>query len=175
LRRGFCPPTSAPRINTLIKLFALDVDGTLTDGSVYMDGEGRELKRFDIQDGYGLVSLRRAGVKVVFISGRFSKATEQRAQDLKIDLCINGTKEKLADLKKLAKQWNIERDEIAYAGDDVPDAECVGWAGLGIAVANAAGGLKAIADYVTERPGGYGAIRECAEYILKRNGAEDGA
>lgn len=154
----------------MIRLLALDVDGTLTDGGVYMDGSGGEFKRFDIQDGYGLVLLMDAGVRVVFISGRYSAATEQRAENLKITSCINGTKEKLRDLQELCSEWEILPEEVAFAGDDIPDAECIEWAGLGIAVANARREIKALADWQTSSCGGHGAIRECAEHILKING-----
>lgn len=154
----------------MIKLFALDVDGTLTDGGVYMDGRGNELKRFDIQDGYGLHALLRSGVKVVFISGRFSPATQQRAEDLKITRCINGTHDKLAEFKALLAEWDVAREEAAYAGDDIPDIECVKWAGLGIAVANAVKEVKSAADWITESSAGHGAIRECADRILMING-----
>lgn len=156
----------------LIKLFALDVDGTLTDGGVYMDGRGGEFKRFDIQDGYGLVRLMRSGVKVAFISGRYSAATQQRADDLKITRCINGTRDKLSDLKALCGEWGISREEVAFAGDDLPDAECIEWSGLGVAVANACAEIKALAGWQTQRPGGRGAIRECAEHILNINGVK---
>lgn len=156
----------------MIKLFALDVDGTLTDGGVYMDGNGGEFKRFDIQDGYGLVQLMAEGVKVVFISGRYSAATRQRADNLKITRCLNGTKDKLSDLKELCAEWGILPEEVAFAGDDLPDAECVEWAGLGIAVANARPELKAAADRQTACSGGHGAIRECADLILNINGVK---
>lgn len=157
----------------MIRLFALDVDGTLTDGGLYMDGRGGEFKRFDVQDGYGLVELMRAGIKVVFISGRHSAPTQQRADDLKISACINGTKDKLADLQRLAREWHIERSETAYAGDDLPDMECMNWSGLALAPANARPEIKAAADWTAASRGGSGAVRECAEYILKLNGEED--
>lgn len=157
---------------TLIKLFALDVDGTLTDGGVYMDGKGGEFKRFDIQDGYGIRKLIESGVKVFFISGRFSGATQQRADDLRITGCINGTKDKLSDLKELAESFKIQREEVAFAGDDIPDIKCIEWAGLGIAVANAASEVLNSADWKTERSGGFGAIRECAEHIIGINGGK---
>lgn len=156
----------------MIKLFALDVDGTLTDGYVYLDGHGGESKRFDIQDGFGLVQLMRAGVKIALISGRYSAATQQRADGLRITRCINGTNDKLSDLKALCKEWGITREEVAFAGDDIPDAECIEWVGMGIAVANACPEIKALADWQTERAGGYGAVRECAEYILRANGVK---
>lgn len=156
----------------MIKLFALDVDGTLTDGGVYMDGRGGELKRFDIRDGYGLVQLMRYGIRVVFISGRYSAATQQRADNLKISRCVNGTNDKLSDLKSLCEEWGISREEVAFAGDDMPDAECIKWCGFGIAVADALPDIKSVADWQTGLPGGHGAIRECAERILRINGVK---
>ena len=155
----------------MIKLFALDVDGTLTDGGVYMDGRGGEFKRFDIQDGYGLVALMRSGVKVVFISGRYSAATRQRAEDLGVTECLNGTKDKLTDLNNLADKWGIAAEETAYAGDDIPDIECLRWSGLGMATANARPEVKAAAEWTSPSCGGHGAIRECAEHIMSVNGA----
>ena len=156
----------------MIKLFALDVDGTLTDGGIYMDGAGNELKRFDVQDGQGIVQLLKSGVKVVFISGRYSAPTQQRADNLKVTRCINGTDDKLRDLSSIAAAWGITAAETAYAGDDTPDIECVKWSGLGIAVSNAHPSVAACADFVTERTGGRGAVRECADYRMKLNNGE---
>jgi len=154
----------------MIKLFALDVDGTLTDGGVYLDGTGNEFKRFDIQDGYGIVKLLSLGIKVVFISGRFSRPTQRRADELKITRCINGTADKLAELRNIAAEFGFDACEIAYAGDDVPDLECIRWAGLGIAVSNSVKEASDAADFVTQHSGGHGAIRECAERIIAVNG-----
>lgn len=153
----------------MIRLFVLDVDGTLTDGGVWMDGHGGEFKRFDIQDGYGIRMLIESGVRVFFISGRYSPATEQRAKDLRITGCINGTGDKLGDLKKIAEDHGIKQKEIAFAGDDIPDLECIRWAGLGIAVANAVPEVLEASDWKTASPGGYGAVRECAEKIIGMN------
>lgn len=135
-----------------------------------MDGNGNEYKRFNTQDGYGLASLLKAGVKIVFISGRYSSATEKRGKELKITACINGTNNKLVELKKLANKFEISREEIAYAGDDIPDIECISWSGLGIATSNAVEEVKDASDWCTKLTGGNGAIRECAEYISKING-----
>ncbi len=154
----------------MIKLFALDVDGTLTDGGVYMDGKGGEFKRFDIQDGYGIVSLLNRDIKVVFISGRFSAATAQRAEDLKITLCVQGSKNKLKDLTEIAAKFNIRQEETAYAGDDIPDIECIVWSSLGMATANARNEVKSAADWISPSAGGHGAIRDCAEHIIMING-----
>lgn len=156
----------------MIKFFALDIDGTLTDDAVYMDGKGGELKRFSVRDGYGLCMLKKAGIKVAFISGRYSAATQQRAENLGIDACINGTKNKLSDLQELAEKWDIKREEIAYAGDDVPDVECIAWSALGMVPLDASKAAKDVADWVSNYKGGFGAIRECAEKIIEINTKE---
>lgn len=153
----------------MIRLLALDVDGTLTDGGLYMDGSGNEFKRFDIQDGMGLVLLREHSVKVAFISGRFSGSTEQRARDLGIEMLYNGVSRKLELLKKIAREMGFSNEEVAFAGDDVNDMDCITWSGLGIAVANARPQVRECADMVTSAPGGYGAVREICEFIIDRN------
>ena len=157
----------------MIKLVALDVDGTLTDGGVYLDGAGAEFKRFDIQDGMGLVLPRKAGVRVAIISGRFSQATEGRARELGVELLYNGVGDKLPVLKALAGELGLEPEEIAFVGDDVNDLACLQWSGLGIAVANGRPEVRAAADRVTEAGGGYGAVREAAELILSLNSASE--
>ena len=156
----------------MIKLFAMDVDGTLTDGSVYIGSDGTEFKKFDIQDGMGIARFRRAGGKVALISGRYSGATERRAEELKIDIVLNGVGEKLPELKRIAEELGLTPDEIAYAGDDVNDIDCAKWAGFGAAVANAVTELKTAADYVTQHCGGYGAVREITDILLIRNAKE---
>ena len=156
----------------MIRLFAMDVDGTLTDGGVYISSEGSESKRFDIQDGMGITRFRRAGGKIALISGRYSAATERRAKELKIDIVVNGVGEKLPVLKKIAEELGLTPDEVAYAGDDVNDIDCAKWAGFGAAVANAVTELKTVADYVTQRRGGDGAVREITDILLIRNAKE---
>ena len=157
----------------MIKLFAMDVDGTLTDGGIYMDGAANEIKRFDVQDGQGIAMLLQSGVKIIFISGRYSAPTQRRADDLKITRCINGVKDKLPVLQKIAAEFAISAEETAYAGDDLPDIECLRWAGLGFAVANARPEVADAANRVTRAFGGHGAIRECADMILKINDGEN--
>lgn len=158
----------------MIRLVAMDVDGTLTDGGFWMDGDGGEWKRFDVRDGYGIELLHRAGVETAIISGRRSKATEQRAAGLGVKRVVNGTRDKLAELKKMADELGLRSEEIAFIGDDEPDFSCVAWCGLGIAVSDARGGLPEIADWIAPHPGGFGALRDAAEYILARNGREQG-
>ncbi|MDR3280411.1 MAG: HAD-IIIA family hydrolase [Synergistaceae bacterium] len=153
----------------MIRLVAMDVDGTLTDGGIYMDGAG-EFKKFYVQDGYGIVSLIRSGVEIAFISGRHSPATDARAGDLGVKHVYNGTKDKLSDLKSLADKIGVSQSEVCFIGDDVPDIPCIEWAGLGVAVGDAVGEVKSSADMTTESPGGRGAVREAADRILSMNG-----
>ncbi len=153
----------------MIKLLVLDVDGTLTDGGVYIDGSGSEFKRFDIQDGMGIVLLQKSSVHVAIISGRYSKATQQRAKELGISLLYNGVLHKLRVLQELAEELDFSREEISFAGDDVNDIDCMEWAGLSFAVANARPAVKKIADHVTTSKGGHGAVREICEKIIYFN------
>lgn len=154
----------------MIRLVAMDVDGTLTDGGFYMDGDGHEFKRFDVRDGYGIVMLRFAGIRTAFISGRHSKATASRAAELGVDIVINGTDDKLRDLTRIANELCLSPEEVVFIGDDEPDKACVEWCGLGIAVADARGGLPEAADWVAPSRGGRGAVRDAAEYVMSLNG-----
>ena len=153
-----------------IRLLALDVDGTLTDGGVYMNGEGAEFKRFDIRDGMGIVRLRKAGVEVALISGRHSPATERRAQELGITRLYNGVGDKMPVLSALLEELGITLEETAYMGDDVNDVDCLRAAGLALVPADGVPEARAAADYVTARAAGRGAVREAAELILTENG-----
>lgn len=156
----------------MYRLLAMDVDGTLTDGGVYITSDGSEYKRFNSQDGMGISLFRKAGGKVALISGRYSAATERRAMELHIDYLANGTGDKLDTLMKIAEEVGVSAEETVYAGDDVNDIDCVKWAGLGVAVANAVTELQSAADYVTDREGGNGAIRELTDWLLAINAKE---
>lgn len=153
----------------MIKLFAVDVDGTLTDGGIYMDGNGGEFKRFDVQDGLGLHLLSKQGIERLIISGRYSASTDQRARNLGIERCVNGTNDKLGYLKNLAQELELSPENIAFVGDDLPDLECMQWVGLPIAVANARQEILTLAKWVTPSNGGHGAVRDAAEYVMAYN------
>lgn len=154
-----------------IRLLVLDVDGTLTDGSIFLDGSGNEFKRFHVRDGMGIHRLRASGVETAILSGRYSASTARRAGELGIHLLFNGVKDKLRLLVELAEKLGMTRDEIAYVGDDLNDLDCIRWAGLGCAPADAVGEVRASACFVAAHPGGYGAVRDVAEHILCINGA----
>ena len=166
-----------PRIAGRIRLVALDVDGVLTDGGLYV---GRvadhpvELKRFHVHDGLGVWLLRQAGLVVALISGRAAEATRIRARELHIDEVLEddtGAGRKLAPFEALLTRQGVTAAECAFVGDDLADLPVMRRVGLPIAVANAVPEVRAAAAFVTETPGGAGAVREVAELLLRAQGA----
>ena len=149
-----------------IKLFAMDVDGILTDGTVLIT----EAKRFSILDGLGLARLRDAGFPLAWISGRASGATTARATELKIPHVIQGRIDKLTALTELAASLGLPLSACAYMGDDVIDVPALRAAGLGISVPGAIAEARAAADYITKRPAGLGAVREVCDHLLAAHG-----
>ena len=149
-----------------IRLLLCDVDGVLTDASVFIGGRD-EVKQFNIQDGLGLVNLRRQGLKVGWISSRPSPATTRRARELKIDFLRQEKGSKVSAVESLLAQTGFRWDEVCYVGDDIVDLGSLKRAGVAVAVANGVAEARALADYVTQAGGGRGAVREVAELILK--------
>lgn len=149
-----------------VRLFAMDVDGVLTDGTVQISSDGTESKGFSILDGLGLVRLRQAGIAVAWISGRPSGASISRATELKIPHLIQGRIDKITALQELATQLNLSAEQCVYMGDDDIDAPAIDWAGIGATVPDAMPKALAVADYVTSRAAGRGAVREVCEHIL---------
>jgi 3-deoxy-D-manno-octulosonate 8-phosphate phosphatase (KDO 8-P phosphatase) len=157
-----------------VRLLGLDVDGVLTDNGVYIGplaGARVEFKRFDIQDGLGLILLGTAGLPVFWLSGRASEATALRAAELRIEdlLQVPGPR-KLTALDELLTRRGIGWDEVAFVGDDLADLPILRRVGLPIAVANAVTDVKAVARYVTTASGGHGAVREVVELLLRARG-----
>ena len=149
-----------------IRLFAMDVDGVLTDGTVHISTDGTEAKSFSILDGFGLRQLDLAGVVTAWISGRPSGATTARANELKIPHLVQGRTDKLVALQELAAKLGLDATQCAYMGDDTIDAPAIEWAGIGIAPPEAMPAAMAAANYVTSRPAGRGAVREICERLL---------
>jgi 3-deoxy-D-manno-octulosonate 8-phosphate phosphatase (KDO 8-P phosphatase) len=149
-----------------IRLFAMDVDGILTDGTVRISSDGTETKAFSILDGLGLVRLRQAGLPTAWISGRASGATTVRATELKIPHLVQGRIDKLAALQEIAAQLQLAPAECAYMGDDDIDAPAIAWAGIGITVPAAMPAALRAARLVTHRAAGHGAVREICEHLL---------
>ncbi|MBI5024001.1 MAG: HAD-IIIA family hydrolase [Candidatus Omnitrophica bacterium] len=153
-----------------IKLLAMDVDGVLTDGKIVVDAQGKELKFFDVQDGFGLVLLRQAGIKTAILSARSSPAVTARAEDLKIDKICQDAYPKTSAYERLIRESGCTDEQVCFMGDDLPDLPVLKRVGLAVAVPNAMDELKKIAHYVTTRRGGAGAVREVIELILKAQG-----
>ncbi len=149
-----------------IRLLLCDVDGVLTDAAVFIGG-AEEIKRFNIQDGLGLVMLQRQGLKVGWISSRPSTATARRARELKIDFLRQEKGSKVRVVERLLAQTGIRWVEVCYVGDDIFDLGAMKRAGVAVAVANGVAEAQAVADYVTRAGGGHGAVREVVELILK--------
>jgi 3-deoxy-D-manno-octulosonate 8-phosphate phosphatase (KDO 8-P phosphatase) len=164
------PPPLATRLKR-IKLFLCDVDGVLTDGSIFIGG-AREFKRFNIRDGLGLVLARRAGLKIGWVSARPSPATKLRADELKIHFLVQQTDRtsKTGAIEELLAREKLDWDEVCFVGDDIVDLGPLQRAGFSVAVADGVAEAKAAAHFVTRAAGGRGAIREILEIILQAQG-----
>lgn len=157
--------------NSKIKLFAFDIDGVLTDGRLYYGANGEEegLKVFHAQDGLGLSLLRKSGVILVAISGRSTTATKRRLEDLGVHHMFLGTTAKKQTLQSILNDTAINASEAAFMGDDLIDLPAMTMVELAMAPANAVKEVKAAAQFVTNKQGGLGAVREAAEHILALN------
>lgn len=160
-----------------VRLLALDVDGVLTDNGIWVapiEGDRVEFKRFDIQDGLGLVILRRTDIAVAWVSGRHSEATELRAKELRIPTLIQESgARKLPAMQRLLAEKKLTWAEVAYVGDDLADVPVLRRAGLPITVANGCPEAKRLAAWVTTAGGGQGAVREVVEGLLRARGEWD--
>ncbi|HYY59682.1 MAG TPA: HAD hydrolase family protein [Pyrinomonadaceae bacterium] len=153
-----------------IKLLLMDCDGVLTDGRIQLAGDADEQKSFHTRDGHGLVLLHRAGLSSGIISGRTSTAVSRRARELGVTYLRQGAVDKMKDFEDLLREAEVEESEVAFIGDDVTDIPLMERSEFAVAVADAVPETRAAAHYVTQLPGGYGAVREVAEIILKAHG-----
>ncbi len=156
-----------------IKVLALDVDGVLSDGKIIVDNHGGEIKNFDVQDGFGMVLLRRAGFKIVIITARNSKPVDFRAKDLKIDKVYQDASPKIEYYKQMLKELEVCDEEVCFIGDYLPDLTVLRQVGFSVTVLNAVEEIKKEAHYITRKSGGNGAVREVIELILKTQGKWD--
>ncbi len=150
-----------------IRLLLLDVDGVLTDGRIWLDGSGREIKGFHVRDGLGIRMLLEAGIEVAIVTGRRSEAVAARAAELGVYRLYQGVADKKRHCEGIRRQLGLEREEVACVGDDLPDLDMFMEAGYRIAVADAAEEIRSAADALTVSPGGRGAVREVCEWLLK--------
>jgi 3-deoxy-D-manno-octulosonate 8-phosphate phosphatase (KDO 8-P phosphatase) len=150
-----------------IRLLALDSDGVLTDGGVYLADDGHEFRRFDIKDGLGLKRVMQAGLQVAIISSASCEVVRIRAEALGIKHVYLGVQDKLACLKQVCSQLGINLDQVAYMGDDLPDLPVIQAVGFPIAPADAMDKVKSLATMVTLKAGGRGAVREVCDGLVK--------
>lgn len=150
-----------------IKLIIFDVDGVLTDGTLFFDNAGEEYKAFNSKDGHGLRMLLECGLQAAIITGRKSRLVEHRMHDLGIDRVFQGYRDKRPAFAELIAQTALQPEQVAYIGDDVVDLPIMTQVGMAIAVGDAHPFVIQHADYVTQQRGGRGAAREAIEFILQ--------
>ena len=160
-------PTAVRKKAKAIKLLLLDVDGVLTDGRIILDDRGVETKQFDVRDGQGIVLLMRAGIEVGLITARNSKAVRYRAKELGLRIVHQGVQSKATAYGAIRHQSGLVERQIAYIGDDIGDLEVLHRVGLAVTVNDASEELFRSVDYITQKAGGRGAVREVAELLLK--------
>lgn len=150
-----------------IKMLVMDVDGTLTDGHIYMGEKGEVMKAFHAQDGYGIAGiLPKYGIIPVIITGRSSQITANRAAELHITHLYQGITDKLGLLKELAEEMGLTAEDVAYIGDDLNDLDCIRWCGFTGCPADAVEEIQEAVDYICSRGGGSGAVREFIGELL---------
>lgn len=153
-----------------IKLVIFDVDGVLTDGSIYIGDDGQQYKAFNTRDGHGMKMLQLTGVKIAIITGRTSKVVEHRVAELGIDHVYQGQRNKLPAFESLLKALSVSAQSVAYVGDDIVDLPVMTRVGLAICVQDAQPLVKRHVHWVTSSPGGHGAVREICELIMDAQG-----
>lgn len=156
-----------------IKALILDVDGTLTDGKIYMSANGELLKAFNIKDGYAIARLPKYGITPIIITGRKSEIVEQRCKELKITEIHQGIENKAFKLREVCDRLGIQASECAYIGDDLNDICCMQLCGIKAAPADAVKFVREHVDYVCEAKGGDGAVREFCDYLTAQIAEDD--
>ena len=152
------------------ELVIFDIDGVMTDGSLYFTDEGHELKAFNSLDGHGLRMLQQGGLRAAIITGRKSNLVKHRMTDLGIDLIWQGYRDKRPAFQELLESTGLSKDQVAYVGDDVVDLPVMTKTGFAIAVQNAHPFVKQHSHWITDRSGGRGAVRDVCELMLESRG-----
>lgn len=153
-----------------IKYLVVDVDGTMTDAGIYYDEHGNELKKFCTKDAAGFFAARKAGIKVMVLTGRECAATTRRMTEMKVDYLVQNCKDKITYLTQFMKDNGISKEELGYLGDDLNDLPSMGLCGFVGCPEDACKEVKVRADYVSDVKGGYGAVRDIIEYMLRERG-----
>ena len=153
-----------------IKFLVLDVDGTLTDGKIYVDDKDNSFKAFNVKDGFALVNWLKLGGEVAILTGKKSNIVERRAKELGIKYIIQGSKNKKQDLKNLLKELNITFENVAYMVDDLNDLGVMKSVGFSACPKDSVQEVLEITNFISSKNGGDGAVREFLEHIMKKNG-----
>lgn len=153
-----------------VKLLILDVDGVMTNGRIIYDDDGKEIKIFDVKDGHGIKLLMRAGIDVAIITARESRVVLHRAKNLGIDIVYQKAMDKVEAFNEILQKKQLSEKEVAYVGDELVDIPLLRKVGFAAAVKDAVEDLKRYVDFITEKNGGQGAVREICELILKTQG-----
>jgi len=153
-----------------IKLIIMDVDGTLSDGRFFALPDGGVIKSFDVKDGTGVIFANLAGIKTAIITGKKNNTVRKRAEELHIDDYFEGVGDKTKPFYELLEKYELEKEEVAYIGDDIGDAEVMGMVGFSAAVGDAHPLIKRISHFIAKRYGGRGAVREVIDFILDIQG-----
>lgn len=161
---------TAPELLADTRLVAFDIDGVFTDGRFYLSDDGTESKAFNTQDGFGVRQLLRAGIEVAVISGRKSEAVTRRMRELGVRHIMQGCTDKVAAFEDLTNALKLCDADCVFVGDDIPDLPLLRKAGVAIAVANAVAEVKTACDLTTVASGGFGAVREVCDLVLKAAG-----
>jgi len=154
----------------MYRFLGLDIDGTLTDGSIYYSENGDEVKRFNAKDGMGIFLCVKSGIVVAFISGRYSNTIKRRAEELGVKEVYLGVKNKRKVIEELLEKYNIKKEEAVFVGDDIYDIPAMKIVGLPCALSDSEDMVKKFAKFVSKRNGGDGGVREICDFILKENG-----
>lgn len=155
-----------------IKLLALDVDGVLTDDSLFFGPDGFEMKKFNISDGLFIVLAMRSGLEIAIVSGRYSTATDSRMKDLGVKHILQGMKDKVEMITPLVQELGLTFDEVAFVGNEILDIKLAEKSGLSFGVADSCEDLVNVVDYLTEKKGGEGAVREVIELYFEAVGKD---
>ena len=156
-----------------IKLLAFDVDGVMTDGSITYDENGIEYKTFNAKDGHGLAKMSKNGYITAIITGRNNGTVDRRACDLRVTEVYQGVKNKLPILEAIMQKYGIDFSEVSYMGDDEPDICILEKVAIAACPADAVANVKKVCNFVAERGGGKGAVRELCDLIFENRKIEE--
>lgn len=157
-----------------MKYLVIDVDGTMTDGGIYYDEHGNESKKFCTRDGAGFFAARQSGIKIIVLTGRECAATSRRMKEMQVDFLFQNVKDKASFLRAFMEEHNIRKSEIGYIGDDLNDLAPMRLTGFVGCPADSCEEIIRVADYVSRKKGGCGAVRDVVEVLLKGMGRWDG-